>query len=80
MAGDWKWYDEDSKASTVIPQVQAVAMYTNPRGEIVIRQQAHMMGEDDSVIVIPRTAVATLTKALRAEVAKPFLPEEPEDS
>lgn len=70
MGSDWNWND---KESTVIPAVQAVAVYTNPSGDIVIRQQDHY-GDDDAVIVIPRSQAAQLAKALRDEAKKPFVP------
>jgi hypothetical protein len=73
-SNDWKWHGEDAMESIVVKPVQAVAVYTNPHGEIVIRQQ-DTMGEDDSVIVIPKSAVNALVKAIRAEAAKPFIPE-----
>lgn len=55
------------KESTVIPSVRAVAVYTNPNGDIVIRQEGYP--DEDAVIVIPRGALNSLVKALKAEVA-----------
>jgi hypothetical protein len=37
-ANDWDWNPEKQK-SIVVQQVDAIAIYTNVRGEIVIRQQ-----------------------------------------
>jgi hypothetical protein len=72
---DFKWYGEDASESVVIQSVQAVAVYTNPHGEIVIRQQSSAQ-DDDHFIAIPRSQVKALLKAIREEAAKPFTPEE----
>jgi hypothetical protein len=72
---DWQWHGEEEKESLVVASVQAVAVYTNPRGEIVIRQESAMR-EDDSVIVIPKSVGVALAKAIRAEAAKKFTPDE----
>ena len=59
---EFSWNDE----SVIIEQVDAVAAYTNPKGDLVIRQQGYM-GENDSVIVIPRSRVAELVSAISRE-------------
>jgi len=66
---DWKWHEQDAKESIVVPSVQAVAVYANTDGDIVIRQQ-NPMGEEDAVIVVPRSSVGAIIKALKAESAK----------
>jgi hypothetical protein len=73
---DWTWHDPDSKESIVIPSVQAIAVYTNPQGEVVIRQEGTGNGDlpDDAFVVIPRGAVGAIVKALKAEAAKPHTP------
>ena len=73
MSRDWDWNTDTD--STVVPAVQAVAVYTNPKGDIVVRQQ-DMYGEDDSVIVVPRQHASRLAKALRDEAKKPFVADE----
>jgi hypothetical protein len=65
MASDWDWHSEDGKESTIIPRVDSVAVYTNNRGDAVIRQSSPL-GDDDSVIVIPQGYLATLIDALKA--------------
>jgi len=74
-SSDWNWHDESSKESTVVPSVDAIAVYTNPHGDIVLRQQARF-GDDDPVIVIPRSLVRQVTKALTEEAKKSFEPDE----
>ena len=67
MSGDLKWWDgENAKESTVVPSVQAVAVYTNTEGNVVIRQQ-DFYGEDDHIIVLPRTMVAKVAEAMKRE-------------
>lgn len=67
MSNDWKWHDEDGKELTVFPTVSAVAVYSNPNGDIVVRQEGHM-GEDDSVIVIPRIHAGAVISAMQSEL------------
>ena len=67
MSSDWSWHGEDAKDSTVFPTVSAVAVYTNTAGNIVIRQEGHM-GEDDSVIIIPRVHAGAVISAMQAEL------------
>lgn len=67
MSKDWSWHDEDAKDLTVFPTVSAVAVYTNPSGDIVIRQQGSM-GEDDSVVVLPRIHAGAVISAIQAEL------------
>ena len=76
MAEEWKWHDDDAKESVVIEAVRAIAVYTNPRGDIVIRQESTDHGDDDGVVVIPRASVGAILKAVKAEAAKPFTPDD----
>jgi len=69
MSSDMQWYGPDASADIVVKSVQAIAVYTNTSGDIVIRQQ-DPLNDDDSVIVIPRSSVSALVKALKAEAAK----------
>ena len=75
MSNEFSWGD---KASVVIKRVDAIAVYTNPNGDIVIRQQ-DSMGEDDSVIVIPLDRVEELVQAICAEKDLAQEPDELED-
>lgn len=67
MSTDWSWYGDSEKDSVVVPAVQAIAVYTNSAGEIVIRQQ-DSMGEDDSVIVFPKSQAKAIVDAIIVEV------------
>lgn len=66
----WSWYESDNEA-VIVPSVQGVAVYTNPSGDVVVRQQDTTDG-DDSVIVIPRSMVKIVAKAMVVEVKKKF--------
>lgn len=66
----WDW---NSVEDVIIPSVRAVAVYTNPNGDVVIRQEDGM-GEEDSYIILPRSMVEKVAKAIRAEAKKPFNP------
>lgn len=67
-ANDWDWNPEKQK-SIVVQQVDAIAIYTNVRGEIVIRQQG-FGGEEDAIVAFPRAYADTIIAALTAEASK----------
>ena len=67
MSNDFKWHDAESKESVVVPSVDAIAVYSNPDGDVVIRQESRM-GEEDSVIVIPRSMIEHVIGALKNEI------------
>ena len=69
MSQDWNWNGEEEKASVIVKPVQAIAVYTNPAGEIVIRQQDYM-GDEDDYIVVPKMHIPTLIEALKREMAE----------
>ena len=65
MSDEFSWDDD----SVVVESISAVAVYTNPKGNIVIRQQDEYgaFGED-AFIVIPRDKVKEVIAALSREV------------
>jgi len=67
----WNWGDQES---VVIQSVQATAVYTNPKGDIVIRQES-ALGGDDQYVVVPRKMADAMAKAIRAESKKEFIPD-----
>lgn len=75
---DWKWSGPDATEGVVIPSVQAVAVYTNQDGDIVIRQEGAGHGDtpEDQVIFIPRSMAKAIAKAVSDELKKPFDPTE----
>lgn len=66
-SSDWNWYEQ--KPEIVFPSVQAVAVYQNPDGDVVIRQQGEM-GEDDSVVIIPARNVDAVIAAIKTAAVK----------
>ena len=68
MSKDWNWHSSDAEDSMVIPSVQAVAVYTNGNGDVVIRQEG-WAGEDDSVIVIPVSLAQQVADAIKNELS-----------
>jgi hypothetical protein len=63
------WLSGSLKDSTVVPQVDAIAVYTNLDGLVVIRQRSQI-GEDDAFIAVPKGSVAALIKALKEEAGR----------
>ena len=58
---DWSGEERDS---VVVTEQQAIAVYTNPRGHIVIRQEDPYGPEEDHWLVVAPHNVATLANAL----------------
>jgi hypothetical protein len=63
-SGNYDWYAQENLDAEVFPSVQAVAVYQNKKGDLVIRQQG-TMGEDDSVIFVPLSQVPALLEAMK---------------
>ena len=64
MAKDFDWNSDEDGDSVVFPTNQGLAVYANPKGSIVLRQQGYM-GEDDSIIIVPRAQLDAVISALR---------------
>ena len=60
---DWDWNSSSAKESLVLPRVDALAIYANNNGEIVLRQQG-MDGHDDSIIIIPKSQAQEVIDAI----------------
>ena len=65
MADDFNWNNDEA---VVIAPVDAVAVYTNAKDGIVIRQNGGM--DEDNFVVIPRGSVEALITGLRREAAR----------
>ncbi|ASG21104.1 hypothetical protein [Nitrospirillum viridazoti] len=74
MAGAFQWGHLD-QGNIVADMATAVAVYANPRDEIVIRRQGGFDAEDDVVVVPLKVAEAllrrmeNLIREIRAETA-----------
>lgn len=73
MSNDFNWRGSDEESSVIFQTVQAIAVYTNTAGDIVVRQEG-LMGDSDSVVVIPRAQADAVSKAIKLESKKPLLP------
>jgi hypothetical protein len=58
---DWKDVEDD----LVLSEQLAVAVYENPKRDIVIRQAAGFSQDEDSVIIISRNNLAAFVAALQ---------------
>lgn len=68
MSGkQWDWADEENQSDIVMPQMDAVAVYSNTKDDIVIRQRSYL-GEDDHVIVVPKMFAQNLVDAIKAQM------------
>lgn len=63
----WSWTAADADEAIVIARVDAVAVYQNPNGDLVIRQQ-HPLGEDDAIVIVPRAHVPALLNGIKNEM------------
>ncbi|WP_432379659.1 hypothetical protein [Duganella sp. P38] len=60
---DWDWNSASARESLVLPRVDALAIYANSNGEIVLRQQG-MDGNEDSIIIIPKSQAPEVVAAI----------------
>jgi len=63
MADEFKWADVDD--DIVLSAQLAVAVYENPSGDTVIRQEADHSSDEDSIIIINRNNLAAFVAALQ---------------
>jgi len=59
--GDFDWSDTES---VVVENVDAIAVYPNPGGDIVIRQDSRLNGED-IFVVLPMSKLSSIISALQ---------------
>jgi hypothetical protein len=65
-AGGWDWIND--AADIVCPEQQAVAVYTNTRGDVVIRQQQSWYDDADQFVVVRPEHLQALIDRLRVIV------------
>ena len=67
MSQEFSWNDTEA---IIVKRTDAIAVYSNPEGNIVIRQEGIDYGDDpgDQVIVIPRDRVSDVIEALSKEL------------
>jgi hypothetical protein len=60
-SGDFSWRDADS---VVVRQQDAIAVYSNPDGDLVIRRRRAWDEDDDVWIVVAQTQIRTVIEAM----------------
>jgi hypothetical protein len=61
-------FDWRSEDAVVVKSIAAIAVYTNPHGEVVIRQEKDgFLFDQDPFVVIPRDRVSEVIAALQKE-------------
>ncbi|HEL3751349.1 TPA: hypothetical protein UMV35_003687 [Stenotrophomonas maltophilia] len=65
MSDKFNWSTTD-RDTIVVPSVRGVAVYENDRGDVVIRQEAGPLDDEDSFVIVPKAFVPALIKALQA--------------
>jgi hypothetical protein len=70
MTDDFNWVGAKNHDQVVVPEQAAIAVYENPNGDVVIRQQA-ALGSDDHVIYIQPVYLARLIASLEEARQKP---------
>jgi hypothetical protein len=60
---EFSWSTEE----VVVEAVEAIAVYKNSKGNIVIRQQRSRTGDEDAFVVVPRDKVSELIAAINKE-------------
>jgi len=63
QAEEFNW--DDVQDDLIQQTTSAVAVYFNPKGEVVIRQQAIHYGDEDSFVYLPFNKVRPLIEKLR---------------
>ena len=69
-ASDFSWSDE---SLIVVKRVDAIAVYRNSEGDIVIRQERRT-GEDDNVVIVPPQYAYTLLESIQRMLKTQLFP------
>jgi hypothetical protein len=69
-ASDFSWSDE---ALVVVRRVDAIAVYKNPEGDIVVRQERRS-GGDDNVVVVPAQYAYSLVESIQRMLKAQLFP------
>jgi hypothetical protein len=69
VSNDFDWFGDETRESRIIPEQPETAVYLNPNGAAVIRQQGEH-GEDPFVIIQPEyiTTLIARLQHLQAEI------------
>lgn len=69
-ANDFSWSDE---ALIVVKRVDAIAIYKNPAGDLVIRQERRS-GDEDNVVIVPVQYAYTLVESIQRMLKAQLFP------
>jgi len=69
-ASDFSWSDE---ALVVVRRVDAIAVYKNSEGDIVVRQERRS-GGDDNVVVVPAQYAYSLVESIQRMLKAQLFP------
>ena len=69
-ASDFSWSDD---ALVVVKRVDAIAVYRNAEGDVVIRQERRS-GDDDNMVVVPAQYAYTLVEAVQRMLKAQLFP------
>jgi hypothetical protein len=69
---DWSSSNED----VIVPEQRATAVYVNPWGQAVIRQERAWNDEEDTSVVVDHAHLPDVIKALRVIADAPVMREE----
>ena len=61
QSNDFSWSDE---ALIVVKRVDAIAVYKNPQGDIVVRQESRA-GDEDNIVIVPAQYAYTLVESMQ---------------
>lgn len=61
---EFSWAEAQKEGAVVVRSVDAIAVYRNPHGDVVIRQESSM-GDEDDLVIIPQSYIEALITALR---------------
>jgi hypothetical protein len=64
-------YDWNNDPDVVVPEQQAIAVFTNVHGRIAILQKADLHSDEDVVIVVNPENAAALARAILAHATEP---------
>ena len=65
MANDFDWSNAEDAEDIIMHSVQAVAVYLNAKGEVVIRQERDWSQDEDSFVHIPLQNIDALIAKLK---------------
>ena len=65
---DFNW--QDNEEAIVIPRQDAIAVYANPDGDVVIRRERDWNEQDDVFIVINRKCVHSVIEAMERTLSE----------